>query len=231
MLVCWAASSEVSFAEDKAKLPPRLTSEQYHIQARIAQLRAEAKDMSEISFSTELTTAASTDPALASLLDETQKRFELHKEERQQKQAELRSRILSAKTSIEEQQQQLTANRNRLAMVSGKLESLKPAVEKGLIGENYVSGLTSEVEQLRAQSNGIEENIAQIKWSVAEYSLELSAQESDRLKTVQAELKSLEMRKRQAEKFEEEMLASETSNQRLGYSAPDAQSYSHSSME
>ncbi len=219
LLVCWAASSQVSLADDSTVKAARFTTEQFRIQAYMAQLHAELEGKSSISFSPALTKAAAADPALASLLHDAQARFELIKEERQEKYAALRSRIDTAKSSIEEQQHQLTANRNRLEMVSNKLESLKPAVEKGLIGENYVTALTEEVEHLGAQCDQLEESIARIKWSVAEHSLQLTEQTSDRQRIVQAKLKALEARKRQADRFEEELVASET------------QLYLHSSMQ
>ncbi|TCK09342.1 hypothetical protein CLV83_1448 [Marinobacterium mangrovicola] len=230
-LFCLATSIEVSAAGESASKTPRLTSEQFKIQARMAQLHAEADGQPSISFSPELMAAAAADPSLASVLDDAQERFKLIKAERGEKQAELRRRIESAKNSIDVQQQELTDNRNRLAMVSRKLESLEPAVEKGLIGENYLSALNSEVEQLTAQCDGLEDNIAQIKWNVAEYSLQLSEQDADRRRVVQAQLEALESRKRQAERFEEELVASETSIQRQAYPAPESQSYPHSSME
>ncbi|WP_104001543.1 hypothetical protein [Marinobacterium lutimaris] len=199
----------------------------------MAELQAEAKGQPAISFSDELLHTASTDPTLASLLDEANKRFELIKELRQEKQTELRHRIQSAESSIDAQQQQLSDNRDRLAMVNRKIESLEPAVEKGLIGENYLSALSTEVEQLSAQSDDLEHSIEQIKWSVAEYSLQLRKQDSERQRVVKAQLNTLAIRKRQADRLEEKLVASESvsQSQKRGYQSTDSQSFLHSSME
>ncbi|MBV1787497.1 hypothetical protein KQ940_05450 [Marinobacterium sp. D7] len=129
-------------------------------------------------FSAEVSTADAVAgvPAVEQPRDETQQRLE-----------QLHERIQRAAATIEEQQQQLSANRNRIALIRGKLKSLEASIDNGLIGQNYVDALLSEIEQLEALSEEMEESIAQAKWSVAEYALEQSRLESDRRRITSSE--------------------------------------------
>ncbi|GGB99042.1 hypothetical protein GCM10011352_26520 [Marinobacterium zhoushanense] len=167
------------------------TAQQYRLLARIDRLEAEEKGDSVIAFRSELLEAASSDPAIAAMLEETRHQFETRRQALQQVQQQLRDRIQQAAAAIDEQQQQLSSNRNRIALISDKLKSLHAAIEKGLIGQNYVDALRSEVEQLEALCGEMEDGIAQAKWSVAEYQLEQSRLELDRRRVAQAELEAL----------------------------------------
>ena len=183
-LLCWALFSAGVSAADAAP-------ERYRLLARIDRLDAQANGNPEVSFRPELLDAAASDPTVAAMLDEIQRRFALGWAELQQMQAQLRERTRQAAEAIDEQQQQLNANRNRIALIRGKLKSLEASIQNGLIGQNYVDALLSEIEQLETHCSEMDDSIAQAKWSVAESALEQSRLESDRRRVALAELESL----------------------------------------
>lgn len=190
-IFCTAANAGDTAPAEQRDTPMQLTAEHYRIQARIDQLGTELNGEQAIGFDPELLEAASSDPHVAAMLKERQTQFERRWVERQQKQASLHERIQAAEAAIERQQQQLSSNRRRLTMINGKLQSLQPAIEKGLIGENYVSALNAEVAQLAGVCDELEANIGRIKQTVAEYALEQSHQELTRRRIVQMELDAL----------------------------------------
>ncbi|WP_432696260.1 hypothetical protein ACQUQP_17180 [Marinobacterium sp. YM272] len=195
LLLLGTLSAEVRSAEvdpaDVVAGGASVNNQRYRLQARIDQLYSEARGLPAISFAPGLLSAAEVDPAVVEILAEARMQFERRREEVRQKQAQLRTRLQDSVASIDGQQQLLNANRRRLAMIRGKLKSLEPAIEKGLIGENYISALSGEVEHLNDQCDALEAGIGRIKRDVAEYALALSQQTSERRKIVQVELESL----------------------------------------
>ena len=139
--------------------------------ARRARLTAERTE-GELTFPTELTTAAHSNPQVQSFIDQERTLFQTRDLAYRGSLALVDQRIAGARDRIDGLNARLEATRREMTYVSEEKDSILPLVESGVIAKTRLFGLEREAARLQGEIEGILTDVAAANNQIEEASVE-----------------------------------------------------------
>jgi HlyD family secretion protein len=193
-----------------------ITKSRDELLARQARLKAEQDGREGVSFPGELS-ARTADRAVADLLSEETRLFELRRAARQGHKAQLKERIAQLREQIQGMADQVTAKRREIELIGEELKGVRELWQKNLVSITRVTALERDAARLEGERGALASAIAQGKGKVTETELQILQIDQDLRTEVGKEL--AEIRGRLAELIEKRV-AAEDQLKRVDIRAP-----------
>ena len=144
----------------------------YELAARQARLKAEQDGREVVSFLGELNTRRA-EPAVAGLLNEEERLFELRRAARLGQKAQLKERIDQLREQIQGMADQLAAKQREIELIGQELKGVRELWQKNLIQITRVTALEREAARLGGERGSLASSIAQSRGKITEIELQI----------------------------------------------------------
>jgi HlyD family secretion protein len=193
-----------------------ITKSMDELAARQARLKAEQDGREVVSFPSELD-ARKTEPAVADLLSEEKRLFELRRAARLGQQGQLKERIDQLREQIQGIADQVAAKQREIELIGQELKGVRELWQKNLIQITRVTALEREAARLGGERGSLVSSMAQSKGKISETELQIIQIDQDLRTEVGKEL--AEIRGKLSELIEKRV-AAEDQLKRIDIRAP-----------
>ncbi len=193
-----------------------ITKSMDELTARQARLKAEQDGREVVSFPGELD-ARKAEPALADLLSEEERLFELRWTARLGQKAQLKGRIDQLREQIQGMADQVVAKQREIELIGEELKGVRELWQKNLIQITRVTALEREAARLGGERGSLVSSMAQSKGKITETELQIIQIDQDLRTEVGKEL--AEIRGKLSE-LVEKRVAAEDQLKRIDIRAP-----------
>ena len=193
-----------------------ITKSMDELTARQARLKAEQDGREVVSFPSELD-ARKAEPAVADLLSEEKRLFELRRAARLGQTAQLKERIDQLREQIQGIADQVAAKQREIELIGQELKGVRELWQKNLIPITRVTALEREAARLGGECGSLASSMAQSKGKISETELQIIQIDQDLRTEVGKEL--AEIRGKLSERMEKRV-AAEDQLKRIDIRAP-----------